>query len=149
MQEGLPLMRETLEAGGTLRITVHGSSMRPLLQGGEEVDLCAPPARLRKRDMAFYMRDDGAFVLHRVAAVQKGGKYTMCGDNQVGLEKNIRHDQILAVVTQFQSNGCWVSVQSPAYRAYARRRVQSRPWRAWMGKIYRAYKRMQKKHGEK
>ncbi|MCL2672108.1 MAG: S24/S26 family peptidase [Clostridiales bacterium] len=141
MHDALPLMRETLNAGAPLRITAHGTSMRPLLRGGEEVELISPPARLRRYTMAFYIRSSGSFVLHRVAKVHRDGTYTMCGDNQIGLESGIAHRQILGVVTRFQSDGSWISTDNPAYRAYARRRVRSRAWRVLWGKLYRWYKR--------
>ena len=126
MHEALPLMQATLQSGGTLRITAHGGSMRPLLRGGEDVEIIAPSTRLRKYDMAFYIRQNESFVLHRVVKAHKNGCYTMCGDNQTGLEPNIAHSQILGVVTRFQSDASWISADNPAYRAYARRRVRSR-----------------------
>ena len=134
--DALPLMQETLRAGGVLCITAHGISMRPLLLGGEDVELTAPPDRLKKYDMAFYRRANGDFVLHRVIKVHRGGVYGFCGDNQVNPEYPVYHSQIIGVVTRFQSSGSWISVQNRAYMGYAKRKVNSRPLRKTFWMLY-------------
>ena len=51
--------------------------------------------------MVLYRRQNGAYVLHRIAAIGADGTYMMCGDAQTVLEPGIRREQLLAVVTDF------------------------------------------------
>ena len=105
LSEMLPAMEETLSAGGTVKLPITGTSMLP---------------PLRRFDLPLYRRKDGAFVLHRVVAVEKDGTYTMCGDNQWVKEPGISGEQIIGVVTEVERKGKLISVQSFRYRAYVR-----------------------------
>ncbi len=117
-----PLMREILAAGGTVELTTTGGSMRPMLLHRVSKVRLAPPRPLQCGDIPLYIRDNGAYVLHRVVD-RAGENYTLCGDAQWRLEPGIRPDQILAVVTDFCRRRRWVSCASPGYRIY---------WRAWV-----------------
>ena len=66
----------------------------------------------------------------------------MCGDNQIVIEKGIRHDQIIGVVTSFERKGKWYSCKSRQYRIYCVLRVASIPVRRVESKIIRFAKRI-------
>lgn len=139
-RELLPLIREQIVLGGSVRIAPRGTSMLPMLrQGMDSVVLSPVPERLRKYDIPFYRRDNGQFVLHRIVAV--GDTYTCIGDNQFEPEPGIRRDQMIAVVTGFTRAGREISVTNPVYRCYCRFWHYSRPvrriWRRALGWLRR------------
>ena len=93
----MPLIRERLEAGQTVRFSPMGISMLPMLrQGKDSVVLSPVPEKLKKYDLPLYRRPDGQYVLHRIAEV--GDTYTCIGDNQFRMEPGVEHGQILALV---------------------------------------------------
>jgi len=124
-------MREKLEAGGTAYFNPRGTSMLPMLHNdGDKVKLKKADKPLKKYDLPLYIRDDGAFVLHRVVRrPSPDGTYTMCGDNQWRLERGIRHDQLVGVVVAFKRNGREYSTDSRLYKLYCRIWVAAMPLR--------------------
>lgn len=121
LSEMLPIIEETLAAGGTVKLPITGTSMLPLLRSGRDtVTLTAVTSPLKKYDLPLYRRKDGAFVLHRVVKVQADGTYTMCGDNQWVKEPNIHEEQCIGVVCAITRNGKTFSVQSSNYKLYVR-----------------------------
>lgn len=115
----IELMLEKLNAGGKVTFTPRGTSMLPMLRDGEDVVVLEKPKRrLNLYDVAFYKRDNGQYVLHRVYNFEANGCYVMCGDNQFALEHGIRNDQIIAVMTAFFRKGKSYTLQSFTYRFY-------------------------------
>lgn len=115
----MPLMRENLAAGKTVRFSPRGVSMLPMLrQGIDSVVLSPLPPKLKKYDLPLYQRDNGKYVLHRIVKV--GQTYTCIGDNQFELEEGLRHDQMIALVTAFYRGDKRVSVNALGYRLYCR-----------------------------
>ena len=136
----MPLIRERLEAGQTVRFSPMGISMLPMLrQGKDSVVLSPVPEKLKKYDLPLYRRPDGQYVLHRIAEV--GNTYTCIGDNQFRMEPGVEHGQILALVTAFYRGERKWEVTSPLYRLYCRFWHYSRPlrrfWRRGMGWLRR------------
>ena len=142
MDELVPIFKEQLSAGKSVRFSPKGISMLPLLrEGADTVTLSAPPTRLRKYDVPLYRRDDGKYILHRVAEV--GECYTCIGDNQFVFEHGVRHDQVIAVVTSFSRGEKEHSINEPAYKCYCRFWHRTRPlrhlWRRGCGKLKRMF----------
>ena len=133
----LPLIREQIALGGSVRISPRGTSMMPMLRQGMDTVVLSPvPERLRKYDIPFYRRDNGQFVLHRIVAV--GETYTCIGDNQFQLEREVRKEQIIAVVTAFSRGGREIPVTNLGYCGYCRFWHYSRPMRRiWRGTVSR------------
>lgn len=137
----IPLFQESLAAGNTVRFSPRGTSMRPMLrQGRDVVILSAVKGPLRKYDIPFYQRDDGAYVLHRV--VKCGETYTCIGDNQYELEPGIRQDQLIAVLSGFVRGGKYIPVTNLGYRIYSRLWHWSRPARRLAGKVKRKIRKL-------
>ena len=138
-----PLIGEILSSGGDVVLTVTGHSMEPMLHDRvSRVRLTAPRA-LKRGDLPLYKRADGSFVLHRVTSVD-ADSVTCCGDAQWTLERGLRREQILAVVTEFQRDRRWRPVQSAAYGLYWRALLAARPARrflhraaGWLGRRLR------------
>lgn len=100
LDDAIEVIEEVLASGGEFKMYPKGISMLPLIrQGVDSVVLVRDKnVPLKKQDIAFYKRDNGQFVLHRVMSCEADGTYTMCGDNQTFLERGIRADQIIGKV---------------------------------------------------
>ena len=119
MEDMMPLIRETLSTGNSVRIYPMGTSMLPMLrQSVDSVVLSPITKNLRKYDIPLYQRNNGKYVLHRI--VQVGETYTCVGDNQFRLESGIRKDQLIAVVTAFYRGERKHSVTDLSYWLYCR-----------------------------
>jgi len=140
LEQMMPIIREKLAAGHTVKFCPRGISMLPMLrQGIDSVVLSQAPSTLKKYDIPLYQRDDGHYVLHRVVKVRD--TYTCIGDNQFELEHGVRHGQVIAVVSAFYRGEEYHSVTEPRYRCYAKLRHYSRPlrhlWRRGKGWLKR------------
>ena len=124
----MPLVRERLNAGQSVRFSPHGISMLPMLREGIDSIVLSPlPKQLHKFDLPLYVRDNGQYVLHRI--VRAGDTYTCVGDNQFALEHGVRHDQMIALATAFYRGDRLIRFSSPLYRMYCRLWYYSRPAR--------------------
>lgn len=124
----MPLFREQLEAGQSVRFSPRGVSMLPMLrQGIDSVVLSPLPEKLKKYDLPLYQRQDGHYVLHRIVAA--GETYTCMGDNQFVPEPGLKQEQMIAVVTAFYRGHREIRVSNPGYRVYCRLWHYSRPLR--------------------
>ena len=140
----MPLFREQLEKGKTIRFSPRGTSMLPMLrQGQDQVELSPLPEKLCRFDIPFYQRDNGQYVLHRIIEV-KGETYTCLGDNQFQKEYGVRADQMIAVMTAFYRDGARHTVTEWPYRLYSRIWYYTRHfrylWRRGMGFLRRQLK---------
>ena len=95
------------QSGQAVTFVPSGTSMLPFLDGKtDKVTLSPKPLRLKKNDVAFYVRPKtGQPVLHRMIGFTKSGEYIFCGDNQLDYEYGIADDDILAVMTAFTHRG--------------------------------------------
>ena len=140
LEELMPLIREQLKAGQSVRFSPRGTSMLPMLrQGRDSVVLSPLPERLKKYDIPLYQRKNGQYVLHRI--VKTGEVYTCDGDNQTLLESGISREQMIGIVTAFYRGEKRCEVTSLPYRMYCRLWHWSRPvrwlWRGVKGRIRR------------
>ena len=136
LEQLLPIIREQLQNGQSVRFTTNGTSMLPMLRDGRDQVVLSPlPVRLKKYDLPLYRRENGQFVLHRVVAV--GETYTCVGDNQFDFESGLRHEQMIGVVTAFTHKGRTYSVNDFSYKLYCRFWHCSR----FPRRVYRAVKR--------
>ena len=143
MAQLMPLIRERLEAGQTVRFSPMGTSMLPMLRQGIDSVVIAPvPDKLKKYDLPLYQRDTGKYILHRI--VEAGDTYTCMGDNQFQPEPGLRQDQMIALVTAFYRGERQIRCDSPIYQLYCRIWHYSRPvrrfWRRGIGWLRRHLK---------
>lgn len=133
-------IRFVLENDGEFRLYPRGTSMLPLIvEGRDSVCLVKPEGELKKNDIAFYLRDDGHYVLHRVRSV-KGGCYNLCGDNQTVVEDGICDRHIIGVVNKIYRKDKVITEKSFGYRVYLIL------WRAFfVRKIYHKFKALKRK----
>lgn len=141
LEDLMPLIREQLAAGKTVRFSPRGVSMLPMLrQGIDRVVLSPVPQRLKKYDLPLYQRDNGQYVLHRIIDV--GETYTCMGDNQFDPESGLRHDQMIALVTAFTRGDREIPVTVWHYWLYCRVWYHSRKLR----RFYRRAKGWLRRH---
>ena len=129
MQELVPAIMQVMQDGGSAELTVTGRSMTPLLRDRVSRVRLAAVSQPKRGDMVLYRRQNGAYVLHRIAAIGADGTYMMCGDAQTVLEPGIRREQLLAVVTDFARDEKWCSCDRPGYCLWWRARLADRPLR--------------------
>lgn len=116
------VIREVLESDGEFEICPSGKSMLPLIKEGRDlVTLVKAHSFLSEGDIALYKRECGQFVLHRVMR-SENGVYAMCGDNQITLEKGIRHSQIIGKVRRMTIDGKTLDVNDKKHLRYVKRR---------------------------
>lgn len=114
-----PLIKETLDQGGTFTLTITGTSMYPFILGDrDKVTLSPITAELKKNDLPLYRRSNGAFVLHRIVKVEKDGTYTCCGDHQWKLEKGLKREQMIGIATEYIRKGKRLTNSNVIYRIY-------------------------------
>ena len=105
----IPLIRATVEAGGTAEMTVTGNSMKPLLLDRESSVRLVKADGLKKGDIVLFMSGDEHYVLHRIMRVGDG-VYDIIGDNRRTAEVNIPEANIIAKVKEYNRTGKrWVS----------------------------------------
>lgn len=103
-QQLIPSLLELLDDTPSVPLLISGNSMSPfLIHGRDTVYLSRITHPPKRGDMILYRRDNGNYVLHRV--YEAGATYTMVGDAQTLLEKGIRPDQLLAIVTAVSRKG--------------------------------------------
>lgn len=145
LEDIMPLIREKLEAGQTVRIDPHGTSMLPMIvQGRDTVVLAAISGELKKYDLPLYQRDNGQYVLHRIVKVTKDG-YECVGDNQISTERGIEMRHMIGVVVSFNHGGKEYSVDSLSYRIYCRFWHYTRPIRRIYRGVLSRFRRLFKK----
>ena len=129
----MPLIREQLDSGASVRIHPRGTSMLPMIREGiDSVVLSKLPEQPGKYDVILYQRENGQYVLHRLVGV--GETYTFIGDNQFDLEKGIMHDQLIARVSSFYRGEKKITTDKLLYRFYCRAWYASRGVRRiWRG----------------
>ena len=143
-EELLPLLRERLAAGQTVRyLSFRGVSMLPLLrQGKDAVELAPLPPQLRKYDLPVYVYPGGKVVMHRILAVREEDCICL-GDNTYEYEY-IRRDQMIGLVTAIRRGNRRIPVTDPGYRCYCRLWVGLFPLRRILARVKKRIRRLLK-----
>ena len=103
-----------IEKNGVIGFVPGGISMWPILKNrGQSVVVKKKTERLKRFDVAFYQRTNGAFVLHRVMATTDEG-YIMCGDSQLFYEV-VKEEQVFGVMEGYYSGKNYVECSNPKY----------------------------------
>ena len=109
-------LKEMVEDGHEVVITVAGWSMTPFLRHQRDRVLLKKPLRpLKADDIVFYQRKSGQFVLHRIYKVKPDGYYMM-GDHQLAWEGPIESDAVFAIVAEVERNGRWISTEARSWK---------------------------------
>ncbi len=114
----LPFLKEMLEAGKSVNLTVTGNSMMPLLRNRRDSVVLVRPEKIKQFDIVLYMNHEDKAILHRIIRCKPTG-YMIVGDNQFQVDGPIKPEQIVAVVTGFNRNGKYVPCHTWWVRLYA------------------------------
>lgn len=134
-------IREVMDSGGEFTLYPRGTSMLPLIVQGRDSVTLVKAEEFRAGDIAFYQRENGQYVLHRVIG-ERDGAFTMCGDNQLAPEYGVKPEQIIAKAAYITRKGSKITPRSLPYRLYVLL------WRSFF--IRRVYFRLRRGfHGEK
>lgn len=116
MSEPVSYEHQLLHGGKIIRTNV-GISMLPMIRQGRDVMIIERPSgRLRKYDVPLYKRGD-QYVLHRIIKVNQGS-YDIIGDNCVNIERGIKDEQVIGVLTGLIRHGKEYSLDSFGYKLY-------------------------------
>ena len=140
--EILPEINKAFDEGQSFSFIPNGISMLPTIVGGRDaVTIKRPTDKLKKSDIILYRRKSGQFVLHRIIDLD-GDYYILCGDNEVYPEKNIKHNQIIGIVTCYTRKGKVIEADSKKFISDAKKRVNSRPFRQFVFRAKNKLKRI-------
>ena len=144
----LPVLADLVEQGHIASLTVTGNSMSPfLVHGRDQICFRRPEGPLKRGDMAFFQRKNGAYVMHRICRVDPEGNYYLVGDGQRDIEGPIAPGQVLGVVTQVCRKGTWLGPKSFWWRFFAGPWLWLHPLRPQLRRTYGWISRIWKKGG--
>lgn len=114
--ELMPVVREALLAGSTVRLTVSGSSMWPFVKSGDVVTLEAVgPVPPRVGDILLVAREADQYVLHRVVH-RSGNAVFLAGDGDDRREGPLAPEQVLGrTVAVTRGSRTWSVVRGTWY----------------------------------
>lgn len=119
MEDLMPLFREQLESGKKIQFAPAGISMRPMLE--HKVDQVflekATKENVKKWDVVLFKSDNGAYILHRVIALDETGFITR-GDNNYCNDKRQSYDALLGRVYKYEHKGKTHEIDEFPYRVY-------------------------------
>ena len=113
-----PVFSELLEEGKTVKFTVVGNSMYPMLRSGVDSVVLEKKEKLKKYDIPFYKRENGEYILHRIVK-EKDGAFFCAGDNELELEYPVHKSQIIGVVSGFYRKDRYISAKNFFYICYS------------------------------
>ena len=132
----LPVLMELVEEGESVTLTITVGSMTPFLVHGRDQILFQKPDRpLRRGDMAFFRRQNGDYVMHRVCRADPTGYYFV-GDGQQIIEGPIAPDQVFGLITQVCRKGRWIGPGDFWWDFFAGAWLTLRPCRPFLRKLY-------------
>lgn len=116
----MPAIKELIDSGKNVKLTITGTSMLPLLRHEiDMVELGAFSGTLRIGDIVLIKQENGAYVLHRTITIDEyANTFHMVGDAQVTVEGPLRYDQIVAIVLAYHKKGKRREVTNFMYKIY-------------------------------
>ena len=129
-----PFITDAISKGKKVKLTVTGNSMYPLFRDRKDTVVLAPFSKLKKRDVVFYKRTNGQYVLHRIIK-KKGNILTFAGDNETKKEYPVNVSDCIAVMTSFERYSKESSADDLWYRLYSFFWVAVFPFRKFCKKL--------------
>lgn len=86
-----------LSEGKRVKLRPKGESMRPFIQGVEDVVEIEPPGRIRRYDVVIARIPEQGFVIHRVVGISEE-RVILAGDGNLYRREVCRRDDIAGVV---------------------------------------------------
>jgi hypothetical protein len=132
------MIKEILDNGNGVRITVTGSSMYPFLREKiDSVELFPGSFNcIHIGDIVMIQRDSGEYVMHRVIKKKKDCFYIV-GDAQLWVEGPIRQEQLTAVVNAIWRKNKKIKCSNTLWRVLSFMWLCMFPFRKVLFKVYR------------
>ena len=120
MKDDASITAALISAGRSVRITPHGNSMLPLLDGKNDSVVVGPlRGTPKKGDLVLFRDGEGALVLHRVIRVDAESRACdMLGDGNVTPEREIPPERIIGQAESICRKGRAFSVRHPLFVLY-------------------------------
>lgn len=115
----IPVIEETVQSGGSIRFTVTGISMTPILANRRDSVVLSKPENIKKYDIVLHKRDNGDYILHRVIK-RSGDILTIAGDNEITKERNVNINCVIGKVISFTRKGKNYTGNELWYKLYSR-----------------------------
>ena len=127
----LPVLKELITEGHSVRLNVRGQSMMPFLfDARDSVIIETITGQLKKGDIVIFQRKNGAYIMHRIYKADSDNKqYYLVGDAQKELEGPIDEQQIFGIVNKACRKGKWIDRKSPVWWFYDKVWGLMRPFR--------------------
>ncbi|MBR6737667.1 MAG: S24/S26 family peptidase [Clostridia bacterium] len=108
-----------LTKNGYVVTDFRGTSMNPLLkEGRDRVFIVKPTSKLKKGDIALYVRPSGGYILHRVYKVMPSS-YAMLGDSHFTVEYGVPFNAVIGVLQGYYKGEKYIDVnKSFSYKVY-------------------------------
>ena len=133
-----------LNEKGVISFVPAGDSMWPILKHrNQSVVIEKKSGRLSPFDVAFYVRDNGVFVLHRVVEVTENG-YIFSGDSQLVTE-SINEEQVFGKMVGFYKGKKYIDCTTPKYTKKIKRMYANKSLRKFKIKYFYLAKRIKAK----
>ena len=135
-QEYMKVVRSILEEGKEVPLVVTGNSMMPfLIDRRDQVLIKRIERPLKKGDIAFFQRENGQYIMHRIHFMRKDDRtgenqFYFIGDGQKNIEGPIKETQIFGVITGVLRKGKYLDEHTFTWR-----------FRPLIIKIYSLFKR--------
>ncbi len=117
METMLFMIAPILDEGKSVKITVTGFSMYPLVSSRRDAVLLKKCGVLKKGDVPLIRRADGSYILHRIVK-EKNGAFAVMGDYETKAEYPVYREQAVAVAEGFYRKGKYISCRGWVYRLY-------------------------------
>lgn len=124
-----------IENGETITITMHGTSMRPMIDNGDMITLkpIESTKSLHNMDVVLFRYGD-KYLLHRIIKIE-GDDFFLKGDSSVNIEK-AKKDDICALLSKIETkNGESINCESTQWKIKSRLVLTKKKTKATLKKI--------------
>lgn len=121
-QEYMKVVRSILEEGKEVPLVVTGNSMMPfLIDRRDQVLIKRIERPLKKGDIAFFQRENGQYIMHRIHFMRKDDRtgenqFYFIGDGQKNIEGPIKETRIFGVITGVLRKGKYLDEHTFTWR---------------------------------
>lgn len=146
-QEYMKVVRSILEEGKEVPLVVTGNSMMPfLIDRRDQVLIKRIERPLKKGDIAFFQRENGQYIMHRIHFMRKDDRtgenqFYFIGDGQKNIEGPIKETQIFGVITGVLRKGKYLDEHTFTWGFFENIWRYVIPFRLLIIKIYSLFKR--------
>lgn len=137
----VPVIKECVESGKTVKMRVTGISMTPTLINRRDCVFLEKPQKIKKYDIVLHRRESGQYILHRVIK-KKGNTLTIAGDFEIEKEYPVDVSQVVARANAIMRKNKVISCESALYKLYSALWTAIFPFRLYAFVVMRKVRRL-------